>query len=222
MKLVIVGDSAIAEVAYEYFTVDSPYEVVAFAVEREHLKRDRLFDLPVVAFEDVESLYPPESHHTFVAVGFAQMNRLRARLYDAAKAKGYALASYVSSRAFVWRNVRMGDNCFILENNVIQPFVTIGSDVTLWSGNHIGHHVTIADHVFFSSHVVLSGFVDVGAHAFFGVNASVAHGVKVAEDVLVGAGATILRNTEPRKFYAVEGTKPRGDTLSFYGIEEER
>jgi sugar O-acyltransferase (sialic acid O-acetyltransferase NeuD family) len=222
MKLVIVGDSAIAEVAYEYFTVDSPYEVAAFAVERDYLKRDQLFGLPVVAFEEVESRYPPDSHCAFVAVGFAQMNRLRERLYHAAKAKGYTLASYVSSKAFVWRNVTMGDNCFILEQNVLQPFVTIGSDVVLWSGNHIGHHVTIGNHCFFSSHVVLSGFVEVGAYAFFGVNASVAHNVKVGESVLVGAGATILRDAEGRKFYAVEGTKPRGDTLSFFGIEERK
>lgn len=217
--VVIVGDSAVAEVAYEYFTADSPYEVVAFAVEEAFLKRERLFDLPVVPFDQLEHLYPPASHQAFVAIGFAQMNRLRERLYNATKAKGFSLVSYVSSRAFVWSNVRVGDNCFLLENNVIQPFVTIGDDVTLWSGNHIGHHSRIANHVFLSSHVVLSGFVEVGAHCFFGVNASVAHGVTVGEDALVGAGANILRNAEPRRIFAAEGTKARNvDTLAVFGV----
>lgn len=220
-KLVVIGDSAIAEVAYEYFTHDSPYEVAAFAVERQYLQRDRLFGLPIVAFEDLETTHPPDSHDAFVAVGFAQMNRLRARLYDAAKAKGYTLASYVSSRAFVWHNVRMGDNCFVFENNVVQPFVTIGNDVTLWSGNHIGHHSTIGDHVFVSSHVVVSGFVEIGAYCFIGVNATVAHKVKIGEDSLVGAGAAILRNAPPRRIYAAENTRPRDvDTLVHFGVEK--
>lgn len=34
-KLVIVGSGEFAEIAYEYFTYDSEYEVVGFAVEKE-------------------------------------------------------------------------------------------------------------------------------------------------------------------------------------------
>jgi sugar O-acyltransferase (sialic acid O-acetyltransferase NeuD family) len=219
MKLVIVGASYIAEVAYEYFTADSDHEVVAFAVERSALERHRLFGLPVVAFEDVETLYPPDTHGAFIATGYAQLNRVRERLYLEAKAKGYSLASYVSSRAFVWRNVTLGDNCFILENNVLQPFVTIGNNVTLWSGNHIGHHASIGDHVFIASHVVLSGLVKVGAYCFFGVNSAVADNVTIGADSLIGAGATILRDAVGGKIYAMEGTKPRGDALAFFGVE---
>lgn len=220
-KLVLVGDSPIAEVAYEYFTHDSDYDVVAFSVERAYQKRDELFGLPVVAFEDLETAFPAPHHDAFVAVGYGQMNRLRARLYVETKRKGYALASYISSKAFVWRNVAMGDNCFILENNVIQPFVKIGDDVTLWSGNHIGHHGRLGDHVFVASHVVLAGFVEVGDYAFLGVNSTVAHGVKVGRDTLIGAGASILKNAEPRRIYAADATKARNvDALRFYGIKE--
>ena len=172
-KLILLGDSAFAEVAYEYFTHDSPYEVVAFSVEQAHLKRDRLVGLPVVPFEDLERHYEPAEHSFYAALVYTQLNRLRARLYGAAKAKGYAPASYVSSRAFVWRNVQLGEHCFILEDNVVQPFVTVGNNVVLWSGNHIGHHSAIGDHSFIASHVVLSGFVSVGEHCFFGVNAAV-------------------------------------------------
>lgn len=219
--LVIVGDSAIAEVAYEYFTHDSPYEVAGFTVENDYLKRSTLFGLPVVAFEEVETHFPPSECDAFAAIGFAQLNRVRARLYRAAKSKGYTLATYVSSRAYVWHNVQLGENCFIFENNVVQPFVRIGNDVTLWSGNHIGHHSTIADDVFLSSHVVLSGFVEVGARCFFGVNASVAHGVRIGADTLIGAGANILRDAEARRIFAAEATKARPvDALKFLGVEE--
>jgi sugar O-acyltransferase (sialic acid O-acetyltransferase NeuD family) len=207
-KLVIVGDSAIAEIAYEYFTHDSPYDVVAFTVDDAYLTRDTLFDLPVVPFGNVSELYPPTEHSIFVAIGYNQLNRLRTRFVRDAKALGYALASYVSSRAFVWRNVTLGEHCFIFENNVVQPFVTIGNNVVLWSGNHIGHHSTIRDNVFFASHVVLSGFCDVGENCFVGVNATIANNVTIAPDGLLGAGCMILRDTEPNRIYGAKMTTP--------------
>lgn len=191
-RLVIVGDTAFAEIAYEYFTHDSPYEVVAFSVEEAYLHRDQLFGLPVVPFERLPTLYAPANHAVFVATTYTQMNALRTRLYTEAKRQGYTPASYVSSEAFVWRNVRLGEHCFIFEHNVVQPFVRLGNNVVLWSGNHIGHHSLIGDHCFISSHVVLSGFVQVGESCFFGVNSTVANNVSIGHHCLVGADALIL------------------------------
>jgi sugar O-acyltransferase (sialic acid O-acetyltransferase NeuD family) len=193
-KLIIIGDSAFAEIAFEYFTHDSPYEVVAFCVEREFLKRDSLLGLPVVAFEDVASHFDPATHEFYAALVYTQMNRLRTRLYQAAKAKGYRPASYVSSRAFVWRNVELGEHCFIFEDNTVQPFVRIGDNVVLWSGNHIGHHSSVGDNCFISSHVVVSGFCNVGANCFIGVNATFGNNLDVGDDCLIGAGALIARD----------------------------
>lgn len=195
-KLVIIGDTAFAEIAYEYFTHDSSYEVVAFSVEAEYLKRESLFGLPVVAFERVQDLYEPGAHSFFAANVYTQKNQLRVRLYRAAKEKGYAPASYISSQAFVWRNCKIGEHCFIFENNVVQPFVTIGDNVVLWSGNHIGHHSTIMSHCFVSSHVVVSGFCQVGESCFMGVNSTVANNLNIGNRCIVGAGALILSDVE--------------------------
>lgn len=214
-RIVVAGDSPIAEVAFEYFTHDSPYEVAAFTVDKDFMKNDTLFDRPIVPFETVEEQYSPREHKMFVAVGYTKLNRLRARFFEQAKAKGYSLVSYVSSQAFVWRNVEIGENCFIFEHNVIQPFVRIGNNVTLWSGNHIGHHTTIRDHCFIASHVVVSGFVEIGEYTFVGVNATFADTVKVGKNSVIGAGAIILKDTEEAKVYGTKMTTPRDlDTLS--------
>jgi sugar O-acyltransferase (sialic acid O-acetyltransferase NeuD family) len=198
-QLVIVGDSAFAEIAYEYFTHDSRYEVRGFAVERAYLKRDLLCGLPVVAFEDIEVAFAPKDHHFFAATVYTQLNRLRTRLYRAAKERGYAPASFVSPRAFVWHNVKVGEHCFIFEDNVIQPFVRIGNNVVLWSGNHIGHHSRIGDNCFLASHVVVSGFCELGENCFVGVNATFANNLKIGADCLVGAGALVTSDVEPDK-----------------------
>jgi sugar O-acyltransferase (sialic acid O-acetyltransferase NeuD family) len=191
-KIVIVGDSAFAQIAYEYFTYDSCHEVAAFAVERDYLKREELFGLPVVPFEELELHYSPSGHKFFAALTYTQHNRLRSRLYHEAKNKGFLPVSYISSKAFVWRNCRVGEHCFVFENNVIQPFVSIGDDVVLWSGNHVGHHSTIGNHCFLSSHVVISGFVDVGEYCFLGVNSTIVHNVEIGKGCTIGAGSLVL------------------------------
>lgn len=195
-KLVIVGTSAFAQIAFEYFTADSDYEVVAFSVERPYLDRCEMFEKPVVVFEDIDRRFPTESHEIFVAVTYGQLNRVRTRLAQEAKGKGYRLASYVSSRAFLWRNVIVGEHCFIFEDNTVQPFVRIGNNVVLWSGNHIGHHSVIGDNCFISSHVVISGFVEIGANCFAGVNATIANNVRIGADCVLGAGCCITRDIE--------------------------
>lgn len=195
-KLVIIGDSAFAEIAYEYFMHDSDYEVVAFTVEREYLKKESLFGLPVVPFETLADTHPPSEHSVYGAMVYTELNRLRTRLCQEAKAKGYSLASYVSSSAFIWRNVEIGEHCFIFENNTVQPFVKVGNNVVLWSGNHIGHHSTIGDNCFISSHVVISGFVEVGENCFMGVNSTVANNIRIGAQCLVGAGALIIGDVD--------------------------
>jgi sugar O-acyltransferase (sialic acid O-acetyltransferase NeuD family) len=221
-SLVIVGDGEFAEIAYEYFTHDSPYEVAAFAVERSFLKKDQLFGLPVVAFEEVERYFPPASHQAFVAVTYTQLNRVRARLCREARARGFTLATYVSSRAFVWHNVRLGDNCFVFENNVLQYCVEVGNGVVLWSGNHVGHRSVIRDSCFISSHVVISGYCDIGESCFLGVNSTLGDHVHVGRDCVIGAGAVIVKNTEPGKVY--KGDREAGSrisSLALFKVKEE-
>jgi sugar O-acyltransferase (sialic acid O-acetyltransferase NeuD family) len=216
-KLVIVGDGEFAEIAYEYFTHDSPFEVVAFSVEQPFLKRDSLFGLPVVPFETVETRFVPERHRIFVAVTYTKLNRVRSRLYALAKTKGYAPVSYVSTHAFVWHNAVVGENCFIFENNVIQHQVRIGDNVILWSGNHIGHRSIIGDHCYLSSHVVVSGYCEIGESCFFGVNSTVGDRVKVGRDCVIAAGTVITRDTLPGKVYkSTTEPEPRASSLALF------
>jgi sugar O-acyltransferase (sialic acid O-acetyltransferase NeuD family) len=220
-KLVIVGDSAFAEVACEYFVHDSRYDVAAFAVEQAYLQRAELMGRPVVALETLAERYPCETHDVYVAIVYSQLNRLRTRLVRAAENAGYALASYVSPRAFVWQNVRLGKHCFIFEDNVVQPFVSIGDNVVLWSGNHIGHHSRIGNNVFFSSHVVLSGFCEVGDNCFLGVNAAVGNNVKIAKDCWIGPGVVLTKDTTEGGIYrAPDSEAAKVGALRFFKIKD--
>jgi sugar O-acyltransferase (sialic acid O-acetyltransferase NeuD family) len=219
-KLVIVGTSAFAEIAFEYFTADSDYDVVGFSAERSYLGRNEMFEKPVVAFEDIERYFPAQSHAIFVAVTYGQLNRVRTRLALAGKSKGYRLASYVSSRAFLWRNATVGEHCFIFENNTVQPFVRIGNNVVLWSGNHIGHHSVIGDNCFISSHVVISGYVEIGQNCFAGVNATIANNVRIGADCVLGAGSCITRDIANDSVVKGQASDTAGNAKRLFKVKE--
>ncbi|MFN3783583.1 MAG: acetyltransferase [Spirosomataceae bacterium] len=191
-QVVIFGTELVAELAHYYLLNDSPHTVVAFTVNKEYIKESTFCGLPVVPFEEITTLYPPTEFQFFVPLSERKMNAIRAKVYGEVKELGYTFISYISSKATVLTD-QIGENCFILEDNTIQPFVKIGNDVVLWSGNHIGHHSTIHDHVYFTSHVVLSGRCEVGAYSFFGVNATIRDGCKIGEGTLVAMGANITR-----------------------------
>lgn len=195
-KLIIFGAGQIAELAYHYFSSDSEYSIQAFSVDKEYIESDDFFGLPVIAFEEIQASFPPEDYEMFIALSYSEVNSIRKKKYFAAKAKGYKLASYISSRATILNDMSIGDNCFILENNTIQPFVSIGNNVTLWSGNHIGHHSEICDHVFIASHVVVSGGVHIGSQSFLGVNATLINNISIGDGCVIGAGALVNSNVE--------------------------
>lgn len=193
-KLIIVGAGEFADIAYEYFTYDSEYEVIAFTVEEKYLDSDIHLGLPLVAFEHIEEQYPCDQYDIFIAVTYVKLNRERRRLFLLAKEKGYRCASYISSRAFVWHNVKIGENVFIFEDNTVQYHVTIGNNVILWSGNHVGHRSVIEDDCWLTSHGVISGFCRIGRGSFIGVNATLGDNVVLGEDTVFGAAAVTVKS----------------------------
>ena len=207
-KLVIIGIGETANLAYEYFTYDSDYEVAAFAVDKDYISESSFKGLPVVDFAEVEKLYSPEEYDAFVALGSGKLNRDRTKMYFKTKEKGYHLANYVSSHAFVWHNVKIGDNCFIMEDNTLQPFTSVGNNVVMWSGNHLGHQSHIGNNCFITSHVVISGMVEIGDNTFIGVNSTIADKVKIAPDNFIAMGSVISKNTLENTIYKGNPAEP--------------
>ena len=202
-KVIIFGNRDTAQLAKYYFENDekySDYKVVAFTVDNKYREGDTFEGLPLVPFENVENIYNIKDHLLFAPLTGAKMNKVRESVYSRGKEKGYKFCSYISSHAKIF-TTNIGENCFILENNTLQPYVKVGNNVVMWSGNHIGHHSTIGDNVFFTSHVVLSGHCEVGNNSWFGVNSTIRDFTKIAQKTLVAMGAMITRDTEENGFY---------------------
>ena len=199
-KVVIFGATEIAMMCHFYFTCDSPYEVVAFTLDSDFIKEETFCNLPVVPFEDIESLYAPEEYKMFVAIFFGKVNKTRAEKYFQAKAKGYELVSYVSTKAVTWPGLIVGDNCIVSEGSVVNPFVSIGNNVII-AGSSIGHHSIIDDHCFLAAQAVVLGNATIKPYCFVGSNATILQNVVLAGECIIGAGATITKSTREKSVY---------------------
>lgn len=204
--IVIFGLGGFAEIVYTYFKHDSSFNVVAFTANESAIKERSLFGLPVVPFENIETIYPPTKFQMFIAIGYSNMNKKRARIFDEAKIKRYELVSYVHPSTIINDGFQMGENCFIFENNVLQPYVTLGNDVIIWTGNVISHHTIIKDHCFIVSHVAIAGNVTVEPFCFFGMNSTVRNRITIARECVIGAGAVILEDTKEKEVYVSKST----------------
>jgi sugar O-acyltransferase (sialic acid O-acetyltransferase NeuD family) len=207
MKVIIFGTNDIAQLARFYLENDSDLDPVAFCVDAQFRKQETLEGLPLLAWEECSPQRFDPGQYRFFAPLYD--SRLREQKYQEIIGRGFSCVSYVSSRATCWSTV--GENCFIMEDNTIQPFVNIGRNVVLWSGNHIGHHSTIKDNVFFSSHVVLSGHCTVESYSWFGVNSTIRDHVHIAEGTFVAMGSTIIKDTSPYKKYRGNPAQEYGD-----------
>ena len=205
-KLIIFGIGQISEVAHYFFREDSDYEIAGFTANSSFIDRDLHLGLPVIPFEDIHEKCPPDEFKMFIAVGYEKMNLARRSKLESARALGYDIAHYVSSRALVPNNFRARDNLFLLENNNVQPFAIIGENVTLWSGNHIGHHSVIENDVFVSSQVVISGSVKVGRASFLGVNATIGDNISIGVENIIGAGSIIMKDTDDKAIFKAKPT----------------
>jgi len=200
IKTIIFGCGNISEIAYNYLNDDDRYSVVAFTQNREYVTETMFLDLPVVEFESIANIYDPAEYYLFAPLSATKLNKFREKIYMEGKQKGYQFISYISPHALCFTK-KIGENCFILENNVIQYCTSIGNNCILWSGNHIGHHSVIEDHVFITSHVVVSGMCKIGKYSYIGVNSSFKDNLNIAENTIIGMASCVTKNTEPYNIY---------------------
>lgn len=197
-KVILFGNKSAAREAYNDLAYYSDHKVVGFTVDRDYIDEERLFTLPVVPFDTVASVFPPDQYRMLIAVGYVAVNKLRAERYLQAKTMGYQLISFLSPRATTYPGLAIGDNCRISHNCVVFQDVKIGNDVAIGAGSTIGHDVSIGDHCFLSSGVGVSGGVTVGPYCFLGTNATIRNRIRIGRECVIGAGALVLEDLEDR------------------------
>ena len=215
-KIVIFGTGELAQRIFFYLK-DSKDDVVAFSANKSNIDSNELLGLPVVGFENIEEEYPPEKFSMFIALAYSDMNKKRAKFFDEAKSKGYELYSYVHPSTKIWDEFEMGENCFILAENIIQPFVKIEDNVLIGSNNLISHNTIIEKNCFLTSNITLGGHITIGANSFVGLSATINQRVKIGKECIIGAGTLITKDVNDKEVYAENSSKKLPQSSSEIG-----
>ena len=205
-NIVIFGTGIVADVVYNYFEHESEEEVIAFTCDRAFRVLDTFYDRPVYDFERLDDHVDHADFKLFIALGYQELNHVRAQKFYEAKRKGFTLASYIHPKANIPPTTSIGENCFIMNNVCVQPRVTIGNNVFIWSGALVGHHSSIGDHVWITSMASVSGCVNIGQKSFLGANATIGNDIHIGEKCFIGANALITKDTENNAVYISPST----------------
>ncbi len=205
-KVVIFGTGELAQRIFFYLK-DSDDQVIAFCANKSKIDKEELLGLPVIAFENIEEKFPPTEFSMFIALAYSEMNKKRAKFFNEAKNKGYELYSFIHPSTKIWDEFEMGENCFILANNVIQPFVKIGNNVLIGSNNLISHNTTIGDNCFITSNVTMGGHITMGKNCFVGLSATINQRIKIGDECIIGAGTIITKDVNDKEVYAENSSK---------------
>ena len=191
--IIVFGDRDLAEMAHFYWGST----VVGFT--KDNPESDTFHGFPMYDFATITETRPPSEYDIFAPLAD---NRIRAKVYNKCKALGYRMPSFIHHKALVWNRNAIGDNCFIQEYNNIQFKTTVGNNVVMWAGNHVGHHSIIDDHVFYTSHVVQSGHCHIKEYAWLGVNSTIRDFMEIAEGTMLAMDTSVTKNiTEPWGLY---------------------
>ena len=205
-KVVIFGTGELAQRIFFYLK-DSDDQVIAFCANKSKIDTEELLGLPVIAFENIKETFPPTEFSMFIALAYSEMNKKRTKFFNEAKNKGYELYSFVHPSTKIWDEFEMGENCFILANNVIQPFVKLGNNVLIGSNNLISHNTTIGDNCFITSNVTMGGHITMGKNCFVGLSATINQRIKIGNECIIGAGTIITKDINDKEVYAENSSK---------------
>lgn len=206
--VVLFGTGAMAEVVAVYLRAHSDLRIVGHTVDAAFRRADRHAGLPLVAWEELEREFPPGEVLLFGPLTYQRMNTVRRDRYLEGKARGYGFARFVHPGSHIYADA-IGENCLVLEANVIQPFVRIGDNVIVWSANHIGHHARIGDHCFIASQVGIAGHVTIGPECYIAGQVGITHGLTIGRACALLNGAFVSQDLGDEAVVSGASDRPR-------------
>lgn len=193
-KIIIYGNGDFAKQIYWYFKSDTSFDVVAFCADKKYISDKKIYGLKVYEFETIEKDFKIDSFKMFVAIGYGNM-RAREHMFNKAKNKGYDLVSYVSSKAILSPNIKLGENNAILHGVIIEPNAQIGNNNIIWSSVVVCHDSKIGNHNFIAAGTIIGGFTRIEDLCFIGFNSTILQNLHILNESLIGAKSLQLSNT---------------------------
>ncbi|MBR1363462.1 NeuD/PglB/VioB family sugar acetyltransferase [Bradyrhizobium ottawaense] len=129
-------------------------------------------------------------------------NDVRARIYDALKARGGLPSTIFHPVATIARSASIADGTFVAARAVIAPAAAIGEGVIVNHGAIVDHECVVHNQCHIAPGATLAGNVRLGLRVFIGAGANILPGVTIGDDAIIGAGAVVTADVPPGMTYA--------------------
>ena len=190
-----MGTTCYSLEVYRYIKTEGFADVLAFCSHQKYIKDHTLVGLPIVAFEDLSSLFDMSNVHILNTIGYTQMNGVREKVANEILDNGYILGSYISKRALVYSDEVFGAGNIISPGAYVGPYVKIGMGNIIHPNATLTHHDTIGNYNFICAGVCIGGNVRVGNNCFIGLNSTIKNGLVISPYTLIGSGANVIQST---------------------------
>lgn len=175
-------------------------EIIGYVVDRQFIEHDKYDNLPIYAFEELNSIFDMKKVGLLLTVGYSKMNKIRQEKYYAGKALGYRIASYISKKALVYSD-NIAEGSIILPGCYIGPFSIIGKCNVIKSGVHIPHHCQLGNFNWIAGGTIFGGGVKMEDYCFIGLGSTIRNEIFIANETFIGANAYLSFSTEPCGVY---------------------
>lgn len=191
---------------YAYY-LRSEYTVIGFLDDDISSHGKLVNGLPVIGSSaELQNLRPEKIDAVFSPIG---NNNARAEKLENARNLGFLTPNYVSQGAQVASILNANSGIYILAGSVVMPFVEIGISSMISIGANIAHHTVLGDGNFISTGCNIGAGISIGKNANFGIGSTVMTGVKnIGDNVVVGAGAVVIRDIQSNTIVAGVPAKP--------------
>ena len=193
--LILFGIGPISRTIFYAGKRSGKYLVSCFTADQRYLTTDELCGLPIIAFEQIETRYPPHAFDMLVVnVGYTTGTLSRKEMFLRAKDKGYNLINYIDDRADVLEDVILGQNNIVMANTHIGPTGSLGDNNFIRENIYLGHDFHIGSHNVLAPGCTLGGSCRMGDLNFIGMGSTVLNNIEIKDANLVGAASLVIKD----------------------------
>ena len=191
-RLIIVGAGAMAREACQYATESLlDCEVAGFLDSRTSILDGFLGYPPILS--SVEDYILRTDDVFLCAIGDPVQRR---QYVETILSRGARFISIIHPRAYIGRNVSIGQGCIVAPSAVITCDVTLGNHVFINVQSSVSHDCTLGDYVTVSPGCHLAGGCRLGAGTFLGCHSALIPRTSLATGVFVAAGAVVVESEQ--------------------------
>lgn len=168
-------------------------EIAAYTVNRCYIKGNEYHDKPLVPFEHIQEMYPPQEFDMVLGFIGKKMFQERQEIIQQIKEKEYELPNIIHPSASIDSKI-IGEGNIILQHTSVEHHCKIGSGNIIWQNVVLPHHNEIGNFNNLAPSVSLSGYSKIRNHCFVGNNVCVKNKVVIGSFAYIGAGAYVSKN----------------------------